>query len=154
MLLADLQESEGRGWAFEHPDMAKSWQNKKVKAVLQHGALTARFDQCMFGLVSKVDKTPMRKRTRFMTNMHELHTVFHRKFCDCSHDHVAVQGSEGGERRSVWAQRYPPAMCKAAVSAFEAFATEHAVAELMSSPYTMPSSDKSPESSSSGSFCA
>ena len=154
MLLADLQETQGGGWAFEHPDSAKSWRNKKVEDARQRGALMARFDQCMFGLVSKVDKTPMRKRTRFMTNMHELHAVFHRKFCDCSHDHVAVQGSEGGERRSVWAQRYPPAMCKAAVSAFEAFATEHAVAELMSSPYTMPSSDKSPESSSSGSFCA
>jgi hypothetical protein len=94
MLLADLQETQGGGWAFEHPDSAKSWRNQKVEDARQRGALMARFDQCMFGLVSKVDKTPMRKRTRFMTNMHDLQAVFHRKFCDSSHDHVAVQGSE------------------------------------------------------------
>ena len=83
-----------------------------------------------------------------MTNMHELHALFNRKFCDGNHDHVAAQGSEGGERRSVWAQRYPPALCEHAVDAFEAFATEHAVAEAMSSPYTMPSPDESPAGSS------
>ena len=97
MLLADLQETQGCGWAFEHPDAARSWHNQKVEATLQRGALVARFDQCMFGLVSKVDRTPMRKRTRFMTNIHELHKAFNKKFCDCSHPHVAVQGSEGGE---------------------------------------------------------
>lgn len=125
MLLADLQEAQGCGWAFEHPDSARSWHNQKVEATLQRGALLARFDQCMFGLVSKVDKTPMRKRTRFMTNIKHLKIAFNKKFCDCSHDHVTVQGSEGGERRSVWAQRYPPAMCEAAVRAFQGYRLDH-----------------------------
>lgn len=127
MLLADLQESQGRGWAFEHPDTAKSWHNSKVKAVLQLGAFTARFDQCMFGLVSKVDKIPMRKRTRFMTNIKLLKDKFDHKFCDCSHDHVSVMGSEGGERRSVWAQRYPAKLCEVAVQSFHGYSLEHAV---------------------------
>ena len=35
MLLADLQESSGRGWALEHPDSAKSWQNQKVMSIMQ-----------------------------------------------------------------------------------------------------------------------
>lgn len=118
MLLADLQESEGRGWALEHPDTAKSWNNAKVRMVSSHGALMSRFDQCMFGLVSKVDKIPMRKRTRFMSNLQPLHASFHGKFCDKQHPHVAVIGAEGGEKRSVWAQRYPPALCEQAVNAF------------------------------------
>jgi hypothetical protein len=121
MLLADLQASQGRGWAFEHPDGAMSWRNTKVEAVLGEGAMVARFDQCMFGLMSKVDKIPMRKRTKFMTNMTPLYAAFDKKFCDCGHDHQVVQGSEGSEKRSVWAQRYPPALCEAALRAFSAY---------------------------------
>lgn len=141
MLLADLQETLGGGWAFEHPDSAKSWRNQKLVDARQRGALQCRFDQCMFGLVSKVHKIPMRKRTRFLTNMDSMYDMFNSKFCDCNHDHVTVQGSEGGEKRSVWAQRYPPALCESAVLAFESFVTEQRVQELASSPYSMPSSD-------------
>ena len=125
MLLADLQESEGRGWVLEHPDTAKSWANAKVQERLQHGSYVARFDQCCFGLVSKVTRTPMKKRTRFMTNILHLWNRFHSKFCDHHHDHVTVQGSEGGEKRSVWAQRYPPALCEIAVDAFRLFCQQH-----------------------------
>ena len=44
MLLADLRQSQGRGWAFAHHDDAKNWRNGKVKTVLQSCALVARFD--------------------------------------------------------------------------------------------------------------
>ena len=125
MLLADLQESGGRGWVLEHPDTAKSWANAKVQERLHHGSYVARFDQCCFGLVSKVTRTPMKKRTRFMTNILHLWNHFHSKFCDHHHDHVTVQGSEGGEKRSVWAQRYPPALCEAAVGAFLLYCQQH-----------------------------
>ena len=118
MLPADPQETNNRGWALEHPDTAKSWHNDKVKAVLGRGALVARFDQCMFGLVSKVGCIPMRKRTRFMSNIASLNECFNNKFCDKSHRHVTVMGAEGGEKRSVWAQRYPQALCEQAVKAF------------------------------------
>jgi hypothetical protein len=121
MLLADIQESNHRGWAFEHPDSAKSWQNAKVKWWVDRGAYMARFDQCMFGLVSKVDGVRMKKRTRFMTNIKQLYDAFDKKVCDKTHEHVAVQGSEGGEKRSVWAQRYPQGLCETAVQAFASF---------------------------------
>ena len=121
MLLADIQESQHRGWAFAHPDTAKSWQNPKVKWWVDRGAFVTRFDQCMFGLVSKVETARMKKRTRFMTNIKPLYAAFDKKVCDKSHGHVSVQGSEGGEKRSVWAQRYPPALCEAAVQAFAVY---------------------------------
>jgi hypothetical protein len=121
MLLADLQESEGRGWALEHPDSAKSWANAKVQQMISHGSYLARLDQCCFGLVSKVAGTPMRKRTRFLTNIVPLVRNFNLKLCDKMHEHVTVQGSEGGEKRSVWAQRCPPALCEAAVDAFHIY---------------------------------
>jgi hypothetical protein len=121
MLLADLQETDNRGWALEHPDAAKSWDNNKVKAALGRGAGVARFDQCMYGLISKVDGIPMRKRTRFMSNIAPLNECFNNKFCDKSHRHVMVMGAEGGERRSVWAQRYPQALCEQVVKAFGSY---------------------------------
>jgi hypothetical protein len=46
---------------------------------------------------------------------------FNSRLCDKMHEHVTVQGSEGGEKRSVWAQRYPPALCEAAVDAFHIY---------------------------------
>jgi hypothetical protein len=121
MLLADIQESQRRGWAFEHPDTAKSWHNAKVKMTLDKGAYLARFDQCMLGLRSKVQGIQMKKRTRFMTNIKPLYDVFNQRFCDQTHGHVPVQGSEGGEKRSVWAQRYPQALCELAVQAFASY---------------------------------
>ena len=126
MLLADLQESSGRGWALEHPDSAKSWQNQKVMSIMQRGPFLARFDQCMFGLVSEVEKARMRKRTGILTNIGPLYHAFNRRFCDQKHAHVMVHGEEGGEKRSVWAQRYPHAMCETAVAAFAVYCrTDH-----------------------------
>ena len=128
MLLADLQKSEGRGWVLEHPDAAKSWANAKVQDRLLYGSYLARFSQCCFGLVSKVTRTSMKKRTRFMTNIVPLWNHFHSKFCDHDHDHVTAQGSEGGQKRSVWAQRCTPALCETAVDAFRLYCHRAAVA--------------------------
>ena len=60
-LPADLQETGNQGWALEHPDVAKSWHNDKVKAILGRGASVVPFDQCMFGSVSKVHCTHKRE---------------------------------------------------------------------------------------------
>ena len=36
--------------------------------------------------------------------------MFTDKFCDQSHTHQRIEGSEGGVRRSQFAQAYPPEM--------------------------------------------
>lgn len=95
MLLADLQDSSGRGWCFEHPDGARSWKNKSVRHMAEQAHL-ARLDQCMFGLKSKVDQVAMKKCTRLLTNMREVHTALHHRMCDKCHTHRSIQGSEGG----------------------------------------------------------
>ena len=74
------------------------------------GVETVVFDQCMLGLKSKVSGLPMRKRTRIMSNSRELIKLLQGKCCDGSHVHQAIQGSEGGVKRSVWAQKYPPGL--------------------------------------------
>ena len=122
MLLADLQESAGRGWCFEHPAAARSWKNQAVERMTEP-ARVAHFDQCMFGLRSKVGKIAMKKSTRFLTNIAQVRTAFHLRRCDKSHIHCSIQGSEGGEKRSVWAQRYPAAMCEELMASFQAYTT-------------------------------
>jgi hypothetical protein len=116
MLLADLQESEGRGWVLERRDRARSWANAKVKDRLSHGSYMAKFDQCRFGLFSKVTGTPIQRRTRFMTNIAPLMNNFHSRFCDQTHQHRTNL-----EKRCVSAQRYPPALCQTAVDAFRIY---------------------------------
>jgi len=84
------------------------------------GVLIAVFDQCMMGLVSKVEKKTMKKRTRVMTNSLLLFNELHGKDCDGQHDHQVIQGNEGGQKRSQSAQVYPPPMVHAICKALRA----------------------------------
>jgi hypothetical protein len=66
----------------------------------------------MLGLKSKVTGTPILKPTIFYTNARSVVEAFKPFQCDGSHHHVAVQGSEGGVKRSVWSQKYPRKLCE------------------------------------------
>jgi hypothetical protein len=108
MCCALVQYNGGRFFAFEHPCGAHSWKLDAVQAVRKlPGVICVVFDQCMLGLCSKCTHTPMRKRTRIMTNSLKLAHALMGKTCDKSHEHQTIQGTEGGIRRSVWAQLYP-----------------------------------------------
>jgi hypothetical protein len=118
MRAAAVQVEGGRFFAFEHPASASSWKQvctQTVKAM--PGVQTVEFDQCMLGLVSKVTRTPMKKRTRVMTNCPMLVDMLRPFQCDRSHVHEKIQGSEGGCKRSVWAQFYPAPFVKVLVDA-------------------------------------
>ena len=111
MHAAQNQVAGHRFFAFEHPASASSWKQPCVQAVQSlPGVETVVFDQCMLGLKSKVNGIPMRKRTRIMTNSRELIKLLSGKCCDRTHAHECIQGSEGGVKRSVWAQVYPPGL--------------------------------------------
>ena len=77
----------------------------------------ARFDQCQFGLVSKVDRNPIQKTTVLCSNMPAIISAFHGRTCAGGHTHCSIQGSEGGLKRSTWAQYYPTPMCEALAKA-------------------------------------
>lgn len=80
----------------------------QVKHVLRHSSVQiAEFDQCQFGLKSLQSKTPVKKRTRIMTNSGHLMNALNGKFCPGDHIHQVVSGSEGGMKRSQAAQIYP-----------------------------------------------
>lgn len=58
------------------------------------GVRTTTFDQCQFGLQSKVDRIPMRKRTTLLHNMPAIDKVFGGKICVGLHQHCNIQGQE------------------------------------------------------------
>ena len=106
---AQRQVNAGRFFVLEHPARASSWQTAEMKHLKnQPFVYEVVFDQCMTGLRSKVHRMPMRKRTRLLTNSVNVVRNFQNLCCDKSHAHQTIQGSEGGVRRSVWAQCYPP----------------------------------------------
>ena len=113
MDLCKIQMRRKKRFAYEHPARASSWDTAEVKEVRDMpGVETVVFDQCMLGLCSKVTKTPMRKRTRIMTNSKTLVQRLSKKICDNSHVHVPIHGNEGGQTRSSWSQCYPDQLCE------------------------------------------
>ena len=111
MELAENQVHSGRYFAFEHPASATSWSQPCVQRVAAlPGVMEVTFDQCMLALKSKVAGIPMRKRTRILTNCPLLVELLKPYKCDKTHAHQIIQGQEGGEKRSVWAQCYPPGL--------------------------------------------
>lgn len=76
----------------------------------------ARFDMCMFGLVSS-SGIPMRKTTKVMTNSLEVFAALDGRCCDGSHEHQRIEGSESGQKRSTMAQVYPDSFVRAVCAA-------------------------------------
>ena len=120
MACAAKQYYEGRFFVHEHPARASSWAQPCVKAIeALPNVFVVVLDLCMLGLSSKVHKTPTRKRTKIMTNSVAIASRLAGHMCDGRHEHQAIQGSEGGLRRSVWAQIYPPALVELFVAGIQ-----------------------------------
>jgi hypothetical protein len=74
---AKYQHECGRKFILEHPATAKSWSRDEMKQLMAlDGVYQVLFDQCQYGLVSKVAKKPMQKRTILLTNMIEVPTTY------------------------------------------------------------------------------
>ncbi len=53
--LANFTKGEGLYFVLEHPSTAASWRRQNLKALIgMDGVYTTTFDQCMYGLKSKV----------------------------------------------------------------------------------------------------
>ena len=108
------QIAAGRKFIFEHPAGAGSWVRPDIKAIAERlTVFQSTFDQCMYGLVSKVTQTPMQKRTMFMSSMPAVMQEVSGQSCQGGHTHVQIQGHDGGEKRTTWPHRYPDLLCMA-----------------------------------------
>ena len=108
MTAARLQSENKQRWMFEHPWKASSWGLDCVQSVRAlPNVYTVDFDMCCVGMKSPKG-TPVKKRTRIMTNCALLVKNLKGKQCPRDHEHRAVEGSELGKKMSTWCQIYPP----------------------------------------------
>ena len=118
MQIAEVQIKKGNYFIFEHPASAVSWQQSCVSKIASRKMVSCVvFDQCRFGLQSKVHQIPHKKSTKFMTNCKEVADAFRDVKCKGDHKHQEIMGTEGGQSRSSWAAIYPDNMCNALVDA-------------------------------------
>ena len=103
-----IQLLAGRTYVLEHPSQTTSWKHLQVQDLLDKfpGTGLADFDFCMFGMVTKIQRVPVKKATRLMTNNRNVLNRFRGVWCDRTHDHAACWDSEGGEKRSRYSQFY------------------------------------------------
>jgi hypothetical protein len=121
MTIARAQIAGGRCFVYEHPSHASSWQQQSVTSVSKlKGVRIVQFDQCRFGAVTLVNKTPIRKPTKFMTNSSAVAEAFDGKLCRADHEHQRLDGQEGGVSRTTAAAAYPQALVDALVAALVA----------------------------------
>ena len=116
--VAKYQVEMGRCYIFEHPYHAKSWHRPVVQTLMRGNSMMSAFDQCMVGLCTSSGQL-MQKRTKLLSNVSAVRVLLNGRYCDKSHKHAQVQGSENGEKRSTQSQRYPLEMCQAIAKAVQ-----------------------------------
>eukprot|EP00973_Karenia_brevis_P070042 9737672-Karenia_brevis.AAC.1 len=103
----------GRSFVFEHPDGASSWKKGSVRSVARReGVFVLLFDQCRYGL-KDLQGNPLKKRTKFMSNMISIWNEFGNKFCQCTVPHGQCQGQQDGLSVARHAEVYPPMLAEA-----------------------------------------
>ncbi len=111
--IAENQLRNGRGFIFEHPRSATSWQVSELQRLkARKGVFSIQMDQCEFGLRIEKGKQQgllAQKPTLLLTNVIELADFVDRR---CSKDHVHGQLVGG---TAVDAARYTPEFTKALV---------------------------------------
>ena len=112
-LIMRIQSLAGRVFVLEHPLGTTSWKHPQVQDIQDkfRGTAFADFDFCMFGMVTKIHRTPVKKPTRLMTNCFDFIKRLHGVRCNGTHEHAGCWGCEGGEKRSKYAQYYPDLFC-------------------------------------------
>ena len=114
---AEHQRANGRRFVILHPVNATSWKHERALQLREHPDVRdVIFDQCVFGLCTKVNRVPVRKRTRLLSNCPRIIARFKNCLCRGGHFHEVLQGVEGGVKRLRHAQIYPDPLVNALLS--------------------------------------
>ena len=114
MKVCELCHSLQISFVFEHPQTARSWQERSVRRLTARpGIHRVVAHQCQFGLRSK-DQRPHKKPTAFLTNHKGLAERLQRR-CQGGHVHEHIIGDR---RRSAAAQIYPDGLVDAVLETY------------------------------------
>ena len=106
--MCQIQHRAGRGFVFEHPSTASSWEDECLRTLMDAtGVFTSMLDMCRYGMTS-VDKQgegPVRKTTRILSNVYEISDALS----------LRCEGGIGMFSWSLVARRMPPCILRAFV---------------------------------------
>ena len=107
--MALKQLSRGKDYIFESSQGCHAWKRESVER-LRRASWHQQVDvpACAVGLKDKSSGHLFGKKWRFMTSKPSVAAVLERLKCSGDHVHQAVEGSSGGQLRSVQSQVYPP----------------------------------------------
>ena len=105
------QLREGRHFLHEHPTGARSWQEPRMKELLEHSKVRSVVAHlCQYGMTTKGEsgeRVAARKSTRFASSSSAILARLSRK-CDGSHVHGHLLDGKASA-----AALYPPDLCRA-----------------------------------------
>ena len=118
--VAQHRRRRRRYFLLEHPDGADSWMQADLRDLMSEpDVLQSRFDQCVYGLKAPFTGDPIKKRTRFLHNIPEIHDLFGDQFCRCTVPHQQIQGSLHGVQLSSYCETYPVPMVDTMLAAIQ-----------------------------------
>ena len=92
-----IQLLAGRAFVLEHPAGATSRGHPGTVSAKEDypNVGFADFDFCMFGMVTTINRTPVKKQTRLTSNCRQVLRRFANVGCDRTHPHEVCMGQEG-----------------------------------------------------------
>eukprot|EP00435_Cladocopium_sp_Y103_P011882 s2377_g3.t1 len=103
--LANKQLALGKHYLFESSNGSKAWSQKEmIEFVEKWRHPQVNVSACAVGLLDKVNKMPFGKKWRFMSSSMAVMTMLEPLVCSGDHQHQVVEGSSGGQLRSIQSQ--------------------------------------------------
>ena len=117
--LANKQFALGKHYFFESANGSQAWSIPEMEAfVAQWNHPRANVSACAVGLLDKVNKMPFGKKWRIMTSSLAVATMLEPLICSGDHQHQVVEGSSGGQLRSIQSQVYPKKLIRKILGGF------------------------------------
>ena len=117
--LAEKQLAAGHHYLFESSQTCQVWSLPKMKAFRawwKHP--TVDVAGCAVGLRDKASRKLFGKKWKMMSSSMAIIYMLEPLVCTGDHEHQVVEGSSGGQLRSVQSQVYPPKLIKTILGAF------------------------------------
>ena len=117
--MAHRQLVLGKHYFFEATNGCMTWRMPEMlefQETWRHPLVNVA--ACSVGLLDKVSKMPFGKKWRIMTSSMSVASMLEPLVCDGRHEHQIVEGSSGGQLRSVQSQVYPKKLIRKILGGF------------------------------------
>eukprot|EP00435_Cladocopium_sp_Y103_P050503 s1907_g15.t1 len=117
--MANRQMALGKHYFFESSNGSKTWSlPEMLEFVNTWHHPQVNVSACSVGLLDKASKLPFGKKWRIMTSSMTVAAMLEPLICDGSHQHQIVEGSSGGQLRSIQSQVYPKRLIRKILGGF------------------------------------